>query len=296
MACFHPIAAFRCASGDVVFSQLGRFDIVADISLPCGQCIGCRLDRARDWSIRCLHEAKCHEQNCFLTLTYAEEHVPAGGTLRYSDFQGFMKRLRRRVGIPGLRFFMCGEYGEETWRPHYHACIFGYDFSDKVFVARGSNGDALYSSAMLDSLWKFGIANIGAVTMQSAGYVARYCLKKVNGDAAESHYSFVDADGVITRRQPEFARMSLKPGIGARWFERFGDDCLPRDYVVHDGRKFPVPRYYDKLHERAKGGIDEVKLSRVEAARQHWENNTDARLAVREEVTLARTRAVRERS
>lgn len=279
MPCYHPIAGFRCADGSVVFAQLARYDIVGDIKLPCGQCVGCRLDRSREWSVRCLHEAKMHKQNSFLTLTYADDNLPANNSLCYRDFQLFMKRLRKHAGV-SLRFFMCGEYGNETARPHYHALIFGYQFPDLLYWKKSPSGYAVYRSATLESLWTFGNSMIGDVSRESAGYVARYCMKKVTGDRAEAHYN---------GREPEFAHMSLKPGIGTEWFRRYGSDCLPCDYVVADGVKVPVPRFYDKLF---KGDIEDVKYRREVYGRKFADNNTPERLAVRETVAKAKIKSL----
>ncbi|WNK13284.1 MAG: replication initiator protein [Microvirus sp.] len=221
-----------------------------------------------------MHEAKMHEDNSFVTLTYADENLPADGSLNYSDFQKFMRRLRKRVGE--VRFFMCGEYGEMTKRPHFHAILFGYQFPDLKIWGRSPSGHPVYRSEILESLWTVGNSLVGQVTRQSAGYVARYCLKKVTGDLAEAHYK---------GRTPEFAHMSLKPGIGAKFFEKYSADILPNDYVIEDGMKIPVPKYYDKLY---KGDIDDVKYRREVFGRAHADNNTDERMKVREIVQEAR--------
>ena len=137
MACYKPLRAWQCANGDVVFAELGRFDITRQLDLPCGQCVGCRLERSRQWAMRCLHEAKMHDRNCFVTLTYNNDNVPADRSLNYRDFQLFMKRLRFHFrGVP-IRFYMCGEYGEDFGRPHFHACLFGLDFPDKTRISGG---------------------------------------------------------------------------------------------------------------------------------------------------------------
>lgn len=277
MPCYHPISAYRCSDGSVVFAQLGRYDIVGDIQLPCGQCIGCRIDRSREWAVRCLHEAKSHDENAFLTLTYNDENLPSDGSLHYEHFQLFMKRLRYHVGP--VRFFMAGEYGDENQRPHYHALIFGYGFPDKKEWSKSPSGCMLYRSALLEKLWEYGLSSIGEVTRESAGYVARYCLKKVTGDLAEAHYK---------GRTPEFAHMSVKPGIGAEWFKKFKSDMLPCDYVVADGVKVPVPRYYEKLYAKGEDDLDEIKMRREIYGRSHADNNTTERLLVREEVAKAK--------
>ena len=164
--------------------------------LPCGQCVGCRLERSRQWAIRCMHEAQMHEDNCFITLTFNPESLDDRSnpwSLDVRDFQLFMKRLRKKYGA-GIRFYHCGEYGELNKRPHYHACIFGFDFPDKRLWKVTNSGHRLYISESLDELWPFGFCTIGNVTFESAAYVARYIMKKVNGDAAADHYEWIDED------------------------------------------------------------------------------------------------------
>ena len=135
MPCFHPLRAFKTSAGEVVFTEHARYDIVTQLSLPCGQCSGCRLERSRQWAMRCVHEAAAYDCNAFITLTYDEENLPADGSLNYDHFQLFMKRLRKAIEPNKVRFYMCGEYGEENGRPHFHACLFGYDFPDKVMLS-----------------------------------------------------------------------------------------------------------------------------------------------------------------
>ncbi|WNK13381.1 MAG: replication initiator protein [Microvirus sp.] len=271
MPCYHPQKAYRTPTG-IVWSQLARHDIIGDITIPCKQCIGCRLDRAQEWSVRCLHEAKMHEQNSYITLTYNDENLPADRSLDYRHYQLFMKKLRKKAGE--IKFFMCGEYGELTQRPHYHALLFGYQFPDLEYMGKNATGDKLYGSNMLAKLWGLGNVIVGEVSKQSAGYVARYALKKVTGDRAEAHYN---------GRTPEFAQMSRRPGIGATFFEKWAKDILPNDYVIVDGIKIPVPTYYDRIY---KGDMDEIKWKREIFARKHNANNTDERLYAREEVQI----------
>jgi len=294
MACFSPIAGFRCADGAVVFHEKSRFDIVGDIKIPCGQCIGCRLDRARDWATRIMHEAASHDSNCWLTLTYDDAHLPPGPSLHYPHFQLFMRSLRRSIKPIKPRFYMCGEYGTDFHRPHYHACIFGYDFTDQVLHKSTETGNYIYTSPLLTKLWPYGQSTIGKLTKQSAGYTARYCLQKVTGHASQTHYAIADSDGVLTTREPEFNRMSLKPGIGAAHFHRYSSDFVNRDYSISDGTRTPLPAYYDKLHKRLNPiNADQAKEDRVIKALTHADNNTPERLAVRQVVTQARIQSLK---
>jgi len=230
-----------------------------------------------------MHEAQMHEASCLLSLTYADEHLPPeslsirkdrkgggyklvrydGPTLHRPDFQNFMKRLRKRfvwqfpdhrpaqLGcVKGIRYFHCGEYGETFGRPHYHALLFGFDFPDKHFLGMRDEYP-VFRSAILEELWPYGRSEIGTVTFASAAYVARYISKKQAfrlGNVA-----------------PEYATMSLKPGIGANWFSTFGMEVYPSDRVAIRGQEMKPPRYYDKLYEGKDGFLMEaMRAKRLE--------------------------------
>lgn len=181
-----------------------------------------------------------------------------------------MKRLRKKFSDIDVRFFHCGEYGEQNSRPHYHACLFNFDFSDKV-LWKVVNGQHLYNSETLHQLWPFGYCVIGDVTFESAAYVARYITKKVHGDGAQDHYA---------GRRPEYVTMSRRPGIGKAWFDQFKGDCYPHDFIVINGKKIGLPKYYDSLLEDSE--LEKIKLKRKYEAYEHWENNTLRRLKDRE--------------
>lgn len=192
-----------------------------------------------------MHEAALHPESSFVTLTYDDEHLRSP-SLEYRDFQLFMKRLRKRFGP--TRFFMCGEYGEQTWRPHFHACLFGVFFSDRqVFSSR--QGHHLWTSDTLSALWPHGHSTFGLLSYESAAYVARYVVKKITGDAAAEHYQVCDPDsGELVPVVPEFAQMSRRPGIGKPWFAKFYRDVFGQDSVVlPGGLKIRPPRYYREL-------------------------------------------------
>lgn len=210
MSCYHPLSAWRGSIG-----KSGKRQIVWDksksdsvlvknqLKLPCGQCIGCRLERSRQWAMRCVHEASLYKDNCFVTLTYDNDHIPEDGSLNTIDFQLFMKKLRKKYGN-GIRFFQCGEYGEKLRRPHHHALLFNFDFPDKeLWTMR--NDLPVWRSSTLEKLWHYGISEIGSLTFESAAYVARYILKKVTGTDAVQHYVNEDT-GVILK--PEYVTMS----------------------------------------------------------------------------------------
>lgn len=230
--CTSPRDASFNHDGSINFSKKNYNKEMAAFKIPCGKCIECLLERARDWSIRCIHEAKMHEKNSFITLTYSDENLPKDGKLNYHDFQLFMKKLRKHFNNLEIGFFMCGEYGEKTARPHYHACLFGIDFDDKKKLRETQNGDTVWTSETLKKIWNLGISEIGSVTQQSAGYVARYVLKKQNPEAPQG-----------------FQKMSRKNAIGKKFIEKWFEDIFINargSVILSDGTKTKCPRYYEK--------------------------------------------------
>lgn len=281
MACYSPIPAYKPdLGGSIVFSERRGY---SPIVIACGQCIGCRLERARQWAVRCMHENQMHDFSSFVTLTYNDDEVPKDGSLRYSDFQKFIRRLRRR--FPDARYYMAGEYGEQTLRPHFHALLFGVFFSDRIHWRKSPAGFDLYRSDVLEGLWPYGNAEIGDVSFESAGYVARYCLKKVTGNKADEHYKRVSDDGEVYWLVPEFNHMSLKPGIGQMWFERYRAQVYPNDYIIVRGMKMKPPKYYDNLLKLDSSFLaDDVAYDRYVKSMKFLDDNTPDRLCVREHV------------
>lgn len=284
MPCFSPLHGFRAVGGGLSFSRQKSTGL--GMTVPCGQCIGCRLERSRQWAMRCMHEAAMHSENAFVTLTYSDEHLPSGGSLDIRDFQLFMKRLRKRRS-ERVRFFHCGEYGELNDRPHYHALLFGVFFDDRYLWAE-RKGLPVWRSDELEELWPMGQSEIGSVTFESAAYVARYICKKVTGKAADAHYERVDPEtGDLIWLRPEYATMSRRPGIGNSWFSRFGSEVYPSDEVIVRGRAVKPPRYYDDI---LKATLPDV-AARVQARRLAERSRADEtaeRLRVREVCAEAR--------
>ena len=279
MACYKPLAAWLPYAGTAKGPNppyFGRRRKLSDlpISLKCGQCIGCRLDRSREWAIRCHHESELHDSKCFLTLTYANDPV----SLIHRHFQLFMKRLRKQLPDLSLMYYMAGEYGNvydhhgnkipgRIGRPHFHCILFGYDFPDRTPFKRSPSGVQIYNSEFLDRIWQHGHAGIQDFNLAAAAYVARYVTKKITGDAATRHYEKVSPDGEIISIEPEYNRMSLKPAIGKRWIERYPGDVYPKDFVTHKGEKFRPPKYYDKYFEGlCPEEMEALKLRRREVA------------------------------
>jgi len=306
MPCYHPLDGYRSKTVNpsgkrsIVFNLQEAYRDL-EVKLPCGQCIGCRLDRSRKWAVRCMHEASLYEDNAFITLTYRKENLPKNGSLDVKHFQDFMKRLREPSCWPDetrpyienrkVRFFHCGEYGEIHLRPHYHACLFNLDFPDKTYW-QTVNGQDYYRSATLEKLWPAGNSMIGQVTFDSAAYVARYITKKITGERADWYYKEENPDtGEVISLKPEYVTMSRGKGIGYGWFEKYKSDLYPDDFVVVPGKnkakKCRIPKYYDQLLEReAPLEFAKIQAKRKVGAHAHEENNTPRRLEVREEVQI----------
>ena len=239
MPCYHPIPAYQDKAGDEL--RLSPPVGTANLSIPCGACLGCKSSHATDWARRAEHEASQWEHNSFVTLTYDEAHRPKEDNLEPRELQLFLKRLRQGITrqLPALRsdargslrYLACGEYGERGGRPHYHLLLFNCGFAD-LQMKTASLGD----SPTLAKLWDKGIHTIGTVTGASANYVAQYTLKK----QGKSH---CDQDGVI--KPAPFLRMSLKPAIGTKWIQKNKHD-LTHGYLVTNGTKSRIPRAYMK--------------------------------------------------
>lgn len=239
-----------------------------------------------------MHEAQLHELNSYITLTYRDASV-SSPSLQHGDFQKFMKRLRqffrRKKKIQNIRFYMGGEYGELNRRPHFHALIFGADFLDKYPWRKNANGDQLYRSPELETLWTLGDSTLGAVTFESAAYVARYVMKKITGDLAEPHYTHIDENGEIHHLKPEYNTMSRRPAIGKNWLNKYFNDVYPQDHVISNGHPSKPPRYYDKELKRQDDKLFEsIKTARTTTYRATAADNTPRRLAAKEKVAAAR--------
>ena len=322
MPCFHPLHGYTKKGGGWTPNFSLSLGSGRRVTIPCGQCIGCRLERSRQWAIRCIHEASMFgNKNVFVTLTYRKECLPEDGSLDYRHFQLFMKKLRKKF-VPKcpfasdteereawlreheIRFYMCGEYGDENGRPHYHAILFNCQFEDKYYWRKTPTGYRQYRSKILDGcfkgtsevdpeaspLWIYGNAEFADVSFKSCAYVARYIMKKVTGDAAAFHYADVDPEtGEVLREvKPEFSNMSRRPGIGHDWLKKFQSDVYPHGYVVHDGHKTRPPRYYDNLFKAVDPKeFDHLVLERGIEMRKRSSDMSPERLAVKEHVAQA---------
>lgn len=270
MPCYKPIT-IRIKG----YYNYGKYQEVG-----CGQCIGCRLDRSRKMAIRLEHESQMHQEKCFLTLTYNDANLPWGvhrPTLRPRDTQLFLKKLRKEVKTK-IRFYLCGEYGEKTSRPHYHAILYGFSFPDKTYYSK-----TLKESQLLNETWGMGDCKIGEVTFESCAYVARYVMAKRNGPQKEYYNQ--------NQIEPEFSRCSK--GIGKSWIEAYQNDVYGSDSVIsRGGIKQRPPRYYD-LHVANKNEnlIIETKKQRLINTKKaqknlKWEDVTQLRLKQREQYQI----------
>lgn len=294
MPCYHPLQAwrsrFRNASGKraLVFNSAQGF-IDKPVTIPCGKCIGCKLERSRQWAIRCVHESKLHENNCFVTLTYNNENLPKDGSLHLEHLQKFFKKLRKKYG-EGIRYFACGEYGDKNSRPHYHICLFNHEFPDKEAWEQ-TRDYTTYRSKELEKLWTKGFSLIGALNFESAAYTARYVTKKITGENAEYYYRRVDeTTGKIKNRiKPEFVVMSRggrkkgSGGIGSEYYEKYKKDFYTIDSIILRGKKIKPPKFYDKKFEiENPEEWNEIKNNRKKLAIKLEPDNTYDRRLIKE--------------
>lgn len=210
------------------------------IPCPCGQCMPCRINRRRLWTHRLLLEQFKHEESSFVTLTYNEESLPANGTLVPRHLQLWLKRLRKLLAPLKIRYYAVGEYGDISQRPHYHIALFGASES---------------ASDLIQQCWPYGYTYTGDLTPHSAQYIAGYVTKKMTSKT----------DTRLNGRYPEFARMSLRPGIGADAMEDIANSMITSDGQIlalddngdvplslrHGGKLMPLGRYLRrKLREQ----------------------------------------------
>lgn len=300
MPCNKPLKAWRSREGGTVVFNKNMGWPELELQVPCGQCMGCRLERVRQWAVRLEHESQMHDKNCWITLTYDDDNLPYGGTLVVEDFQKFMKRLRQRTGAK-MKYFHCGEYGDDFDRPHYHACLFGFDFKDKEYF-RTINGNPYFISSFLSSLWPLGHHLIGFLTFDTCAYTAGYCTKKVHSSYAFTRVNRVGDQWFAVRN--EYGTGSN--GLGLDWFKTFhsdiwngvGDDDFA---VTSNGLEVKPPRYYFKklqARDEAELGVSSLGqiggYSRTVRSRRKVEGksnaslNTPMQLKAREAIQIAR--------
>lgn len=269
MACFHPILAwdvtpdFENGLDRKVIFGLQDPDLMVkwkrqgrELQLPCRKCVGCRLAKAREWANRSVMEQLYHQESWFLTLTYDDDHMPRSypvdfatgeiisvhGTLVKRHVQDFLKRLRFNSDQQ-FRYFMAGEYGTQTYRPHYHLLLFGLRLNDLSVISQNFAGQPYFVSDLIQKCWPDGIHILGPVTWQSASYVAQYTMKKATHGFDPRFYK-------AAAIQPEYQSMSLKPGLGRQYYDDHPDLF---DYACFSvstpqgGRRVYPPEYFKRL-------------------------------------------------
>lgn len=259
MRCTSPRTVGFLADGKTITWSPKTFSKeFSTFQLPCSKCLACRLDYARQWAVRCVHESQMHPKNSFITLTYNDENL-GDNKLDYVDFQKFMKKLRKLTNEP-IGMFVTGEYGEKSKRKHWHAILFGWEPPDLKHKFTTPRGDKNYSSETLDKLWGLGDTIIGSVTVESAGYCARYAAKKLSHGKDSEH------------NLHPISKKSSKNAIGKKWLEQnWPDIFLHGKCILMDGQQAPVPRYYEKWFkenhpEGWKHYVTQTKLKIIEEA------------------------------
>lgn len=232
MSCLTPLTQYHCDDGSYTFNPEKGYNPFA---IPCGQCLGCRIDHSRDWALRCMHHSKQYEKNCFITLTFDDINLAGRKSVDVKDWQLFAKRFRTKLAYEGrekIEFFHAMEYGEKTSRPHHHAVVFNY-FPQDAEVLKNIGGNIYYKSAELSSLWhNQGFIVVGALTYQTAAYTASYTFKKQK----TKNYK----EGIT----PE--KMTCSQGIGVSHFLKYYKDYCALGAILFDGKKFRIPRGYLK--------------------------------------------------
>lgn len=284
MPCYHPIPAWRARH---VNQETGRRPISFSINdafkdmpleVPCGRCVGCRLAKAQAWAIRCRHESLDHKDNSFVTLTYDENNLPEGASLNIDDLQRFWKRLRKAGH--DVRYFACGEYGDLTQRPHYHACIFGYWPGDAKRLP-SNKPHASFTSEQLARIWGHGNVLVQNLTQGNAGYVAQYTLKKYTEKGEPIDFG---------ERLPPFLVMSRRPGLGINYAREHAKAITHFDGIRQKGGTLAkIPRYYETVIEKEQPVLMKGLKAHRKAKAIHDPDNTGPRLIVREKVKQAAT-------
>ncbi len=312
MPCYKPYTAYRSKNGKL---STGKHPIVfkktdgipkSDLQIACGQCYGCRLERSKIWAMRCMHEAKMHTHNQYLTLTYNDEELSkidemgSPGSLHSPHLTNFWKRLRKHKHK--FRYYACGEYGDKSYRPHYHAIAFGLYLSDRI-PYKQHNGNQLYTSETLNKIWGHGYVVIGNVTFESCAYVARYVMKKRNGSDFEKEQlygRFNPSTGHIWEVESEFQTASRggkigdpnRGGIGSQFYRKYKNDMYQSgtdgQCIIRGGVASKPPIFYESKYESESkeqfDQVEKIKQRRRENYEARADDNTPARLKTKEAI------------
>lgn len=234
-----------------------------------------------------------HKQSACATFTYADEKLPAHGSLCKAQLSAAMKRLRYYVAKRGggrFSFDACGEYSPDVMRPHYHVALFGWWPPDARYSHKSRAGGDEYRSAELERVWPFGRVTFQAWNFSAASYCAGHQAWKLTGDVERERLLVRDGSGVVIgEREPEFHNTSRRPGIGRRFVERYGEQALTLDHTVIDGRKVPVPGYYARIGAELFPEVTEAHVARrLERAKALEAERTPVRREAIEECAQAK--------
>lgn len=322
--CTNPRQAWFCydyepTEGIYLFSEreARSFNHYELSEVPCGRCLECTMKDKRGWTARALAEAQLHDVSSFITLTYNDAHLPDDAGLCRAELKSFIDRLRigiKRQYNKNIVVFGCGEYGGNPsdpvktpeGRPHYHLCIFGFDFPDRTPFKMSDSGFLIYRSPFLESKWSREGSPMGFCTVQNlefgdmaycAGYVDKKALKRATAeqDKYVSRGKYV-VDKYGECREAEFRVYPVRPALGRNWLDKYFNDCYPSGFMIFDGKRFAVPKYFDKVaRERDPEMFDKVKQERREKALLRADENTPERRAVREELLRLKVEKTRKK-
>lgn len=261
--------------------------------IPCGKCIGCRLDYSRTWANRGYLESKMWQNNYFVTITYNEENLPENKSLVPEHLTNFIKKLRRNGDYngwqhTGIRYIAAGEYGDKLERPHYHLILFNCNLpTESFYEPHIIKKETFWRNNIIEECWKYGYSSVSNVSWNNIAYVARYITKKQYGEKSKEHYG---------DRQPEFFRASRKPGIGMTWLEEHMEEVYATDEIIVQNRKGSIkqkpPRAFDKKLKE----INEKEYEKIRAKRKKIGNMTKLEKAQHTSLTMAEQLEVEETS
>lgn len=298
MRCTSPKKMSFDHNGNITFSYSKADKAIIPISIPCGKCIACMLEYSRQWAIRCYHESLTSVSdlsNVFITLTYSDKNLTSNRLIK-KDFTDFLERAKYNLGYRAL--YACGEYGKKTQRPHWHAILFDFPLKDLKFYSKNKHGHPLFTSETLDDLWPYNEKTfpnkIGLVDYGSAAYVARYHAKGlIHGNKQEQQTDGLSPISIKTR------------GLGKTFLEQHWKDVFSYGYIIHNGTKHSIPRYYERWFEANHPShyldyVTQVKIPAIKRGEilgdiQHerWINHPERQihpLKTREEILNIKTR------
>jgi len=274
MTCINPRLAYKQTNGQYTLKAISEHaPIDGSFLVPCGSCMPCLIAKTRDTATRMVDESYLHDESCFLTLTYNDENIPKGHTLVLRHMQLFVKRLRKLLHPQKIRIVYVGEYGEETNRPHYHACLFGHRFEDQKHFKKTPQGHILYTSETLAKLWPHGHCSIGDFNVTTAEYCAKYIIKAQASKGTKTTFLDDETGEIIELAQP-FIKASRNPGIGAGFYEKYKDQIYNEGASIINGKARPIPKYYDrKLRAEDPQRYEQIKQARFKKAMDRAESN-----------------------